>query len=141
PFIVASTEVGKTVVVKVIRNGKKKSLKVKISELKEVKEAEVAAEEGSDLGMAVEEITPEMARQYGLSEKAGGLVVVQVEENSPAGEAGIRKGDIIVEVDQESVRDLAGYKRKIRQYKKGDTILFLMKRESATLYLTLKMWE
>ncbi|MBW1916309.1 MAG: PDZ domain-containing protein, partial [Deltaproteobacteria bacterium] len=60
---------------------------------------------------------------------------------SPAGEAGIRQGDIIVEVDQEPMKNLVRYKEKIRQYKKGDTILFLVNRGGATLYLTLKVWE
>jgi serine protease Do len=64
-----------------------------------------------------------------------------VENNSPAEEAGIRKGDIIIEVDQKAVDDLAGYREKIRQYKEGDTVLLLVKRKGTTLYLTLKIWE
>jgi S1-C subfamily serine protease len=67
--------------------------------------------------------------------------VVQVENNSPAGEAGIRRGDIILEIDQKPIRDIDEYIKKIRPYKKGDTILFLVKRRQATLYLTLKVWD
>jgi serine protease Do len=140
PYVVASTPVGKVAKVEVIRRGKRKSLEVKIGKLKEEQEEEEAAEERSDLGMTVDEITPEMARPFGLS-KARGLVVVQVEPNSPAGEAGIRRGDIILEMDQEPMEDMDEYSKKIRRYKKGDTILFLVKRREATLYLTLKVWE
>ena len=140
PYMVASTPVGKVVIVEVIRKGEKKRLEVKIGKLKEEKEAEEPTEERSDLGMTVEEITAEMARQLGLPEQRG-LVVVQVKSNSPAEEAGIRRGDIIVEIDQEPVKDIDEYSKKIRRYKKGDTILFLVKRREATLYLTLKVWE
>jgi serine protease Do len=140
PYLVASTPVGKVAKVEVIRRGKRKSLEVKMGKLKEEQEEEEAAEERSDLGMTVDEITPEMARPFGLS-KGRGLVVVQVEPNSPAGEAGIRRGDIILEMDQEPMEDMDEYSKKIRRYKKGDTILFLVKRREATLYLTLKVWE
>jgi len=140
PFIVASTPVGKVVAVEVIRKGKKKNFEVKTGKLDELLEKEEPVEEKSDLGMTVDEITPEMARQFGLSEESG-LVVVQVEDNSPAGEAGIRQGDIILEIDQEPVKNIDAYRKRIRRYKKGDTLLFLVKRKGATLYLTLKVWE
>ncbi|MBW1766836.1 MAG: PDZ domain-containing protein, partial [Deltaproteobacteria bacterium] len=86
------------------------------------------------------EITPELARHLGLTEKRG-LVVVQVEKNSPAEEAGMRQGDIIMEIDQKPVKNIDEYSMQIRQYKKGDTILFLIKRGGSALYLTLKIWE
>ena len=141
PFIVASTPVGKDVEVEVIRDGKKKSIQVKVGELEEEKSAErIATEEGPNLGITVEEVTPEIARQYGLSQKEG-LLVIQVENGSPAEEAGIKQGDIILEIDQEPMENLYKYGEKIRQYKKDDTILFLINRRGTTLYLTLKVWE
>jgi serine protease Do len=88
----------------------------------------------------VKEITPELARNFGLSETQG-LVVVQVESNSPAGEAGVKPGDIILEVDQISMEDLTQFNRKMNTYKAGDTILFLLNRSGTTLYLTIKVWE
>jgi serine protease Do len=140
PYIVASTPVGKVAKLEVIRKGKKISLEVKIGKLKEEQVGEEPAEARSDLGMSVDEITPELARQFGLPEESG-LVVVQVENNSPAEEAGIRGGDIIIEIDQEPMEVIDEYSKKIRRYKKGDTILFLVKRREATLYLTLNVWE
>jgi serine protease Do len=140
PFIVASTPVNKIVTVEVIRKGKKKSLKVKTEKLEEEREAEAVIEKKADLGMTLEEITPDLARRFGLAEKSG-LLVVQVENNSPAEEAGIRQGDVILELDQEPVKNLDEYTKGIQQYKKDDTILFLIKRRGATLYLTLKIRE
>jgi len=140
PYIVASTPVEKKVTVEIIRKGKKKSLHVKTGELKEEDESPVVSEASPNLGLMVKEVTPELARNFGLSETSG-LVVVQVESNSPAGEAGMRPGDIILEVDQISMKDLAQFNQKIEKYKAGDTILFLLNRSGTTLYLTIKVRE
>ena len=55
----------------------------------------------------IQKIAPEPARNFGLS-GIRGLVVVQVEENTPAAEAGMAPGDIIMEVEQVPVKDLGG---------------------------------
>ena len=96
--------------------------------------------EGPKLGLTVHELTPELARGYGLTEMSG-LVVVDVEGNSPASEAGIRPGDLIVEIDQVPVRDLDRFNKIISGYRDGDTVLFLVKRRGTTLYLTLRVTE
>jgi serine protease Do len=140
PFLVASTRVGKNVTVEVIRKGQRKSLEIRIGELKEEKETQAVSEMRPYLGMTVEELTPELAEKLGQSEMRG-VVVVQVDDNTPAAEAGIRPGDIILEVDQVPVENLDQFNRKIGTYKEGDTILFLIKRGEATLYLTVKIWK
>ena len=140
PYMVASTPVGKTVTVEVVRNGQMKSLQVKIGELKEEKESQAVSQAEPDLGMTVEEITPELAGKFGISDTSG-LVVVQVGDDTPAAEAGIMPGDVILEVDQVPMKSLEQFKQKIKGYKTGETILFLIKRQGATLYLTLKVSE
>ena len=140
PYIVASTPVGKTVFVGLIRKGKTKTLEVRIGKLKEEDEPRAVGKARLNLGMTVEEITPELKRHFGLSETSG-LVVVQVEAGTPAAEAGMRPGDLILEVDQVRMKDVSQFSRMIETYKAGDTILFLVKRRGATLYLTLKTWE
>jgi len=140
PFIVASTPVGKTVTVEVIRIGKKEHFQVQIEELKEEREAQVVSEARPNLGLTVREITPELARNFGLSETIG-IVVVQVQNNTPAQEAGLAPGDMILEMDQVPVKDLKQFNQMIGAYKAGDTILFLIKRRGSTVYLTLKVAE
>ena len=140
PYLVGTTPIGKVVEVEVIRKGKRKVFQVKIGKMEQEQEAEVAPKARLHLGMRVEKLTPQLANQFGLEEKSG-LVVVDVEPNSPAQEAGIRPGDLILEVDQEPVKDLRTFNEKIAKYKKGDVILLLVKRRGSTLYLTLKVWE
>ena len=138
PYMVASTPVGKSVPVDVLRKGQKKTFQVKIGELKEEKDAEPVVEAKPRLGMTVEAITPEIMKNYGLSESSG-LVVVDVESNSPAAEGGLREGDVILEVDQKPAKDLDEFNRKMESYKQGDTVLLLVKRGEATVFLTLKV--
>jgi serine protease Do len=140
PYLVASTPVGKTVEVEVIRKGKQVNLQVKIEKLKESKTLQTDSQAEPNLGMIVKEITPELAKNMGLSDTRG-LVVIQVESNSPAAEAGLLQGDIILEMDQVPLKDLEEFHSRIGAYKEGDTVLFLVKRKSATLYLTVKVRE
>jgi len=137
PYIVASTPVGKRVTVQVIRKRGKKIFQVTVGELKTpAEEASPGAGPEPDLGMTLKEVTPELAKQFDLPETSG-LIIVKVESNSPAAEADLRDGDIILELDQKPVKRLGTFISIIRRYKKGDTVLFLINREGATLFVTL----
>jgi serine protease Do len=144
PYIVSSTPVGKTIDVEVLRAGRKQTIKVELGELPEEEGYVVASREPSSgpssLGLYVQELTPEIARRYGLSDTSG-IIVTRVERNSAASEAGFRTGDIILEVDQEQIEDIGHFNRKIQGYKADDTILFLVKRKDSTFYITLNVWE
>ncbi|MBW2216161.1 MAG: PDZ domain-containing protein, partial [Deltaproteobacteria bacterium] len=140
PYIVGSTPVDKKVRVVVIRNGKEKQFKIKVGELEEAVEGREIKEPESDLGMTVEELTPQLAHNLGLSETSG-VIVVKVQRDSPAAEAGIQQGDLILEIGQGELKNLSEFHGKIQSYEKGDTVLFLIKRGESTLYLTLKVEE
>jgi serine protease Do len=136
PYIVAATPVGKTVSVQLIRKREKRNVQVKVGELKaSLEEVPSGPESEYGLGMTLEEVTPELAKQYDLPETSG-LIIVKVENNSPAAEADLREGDIILEIDQTPVKRLAAFVRMMRRYKKGDTVLFLINREGSTLFVT-----
>ena len=131
---------GDTVPVLVIRKGEQKTLRVKIGKLKEQdsETSQAAGDKTPNLGMAVREITPELAETYNLSEKSG-VMVNQVAPGSPAAEAGLKPKDIIIEVDQKQITGLDAFMKKIRTYRKGDTILLLVSREGATRYVTMEI--
>ena len=138
PRIVANTPVGKRVELKVIRQGKEKNLKVVVSELKEEKVA--AAERFAtekELGLTVQDLTPEIAKHLGISEKAG-VLVSEVKAGSPAHEAGVRRGDIIKEIDRQPIEDLDGYRRQMAKLKGKDDILMLIQREENTFFVVVE---
>jgi serine protease Do len=134
PRIVASTLVGKSVTVKVLRDGKEVDFRVKVGEM----EAETA-EKGktptqASLGISVQTITPQMAQELGLK-GTDGVVVTQVAPGSAAAEAMIRTGDVIREVNRKPVKNAEDFARKIGQASGKDGILLLIQRGKNRLYV------
>ncbi len=145
PRTVAATPPGKKVKVKVIRDGKEKVLFVKIGKKREDKEARVEeADElasGKKLGIIVQDITPEFAERFNLKETSG-VLVHTVRRGSPAANAGIRRGDIIKEVNRRPVSDVREFKRRLKEVlKKKDVVLFLIRRGSSVLYVAIDLKE
>jgi serine protease Do len=128
--------VDKKVRMKVLRDKKEIVLNVAIGELKD-QEVVASAPEKGELGLTVQRLTPQMAESLGL-EKSEGVVVTAVEPASAAEEAGIRRGDVILEVDRRPVRNLDDYKKAIAGIAKGRGVLFLVRRGESTLFLALK---
>ncbi len=71
------------------------------------------------LGITVQELTPEIARDLGLKRETG-VVVTSVEPGSSAADAGIRTGDVIQEVNRKSVKDVEDFSQKIAQARKPE---------------------
>jgi serine protease Do len=137
PLLVARTPVGKTAKLKVIRDKETETLSVKIGELKE---EEVAATGGKEegFGLTVQPITPDIAESLGLGTDIKGVVVSAVEPGSAADEAGMRRGDVILEVNREPVKDLASYRKALKGAAKGKSVLFLVRRGDNTIFVALK---
>jgi len=136
PLVVARTAVNKKAPLKVVREKKEVTLTVMIGELKE-EEVVASAKEKGDLGLTVQSLTPQMAENLGL-DRAEGVVATSVEPGSPADEAGMRRGDVIVEIDRKPIRQLAEYRKAIAEVKKGKGVLFLVRRGENTLFLAMK---
>lgn len=134
--LVGMTPVGKEAELLVLREGKEIKVRVKIGEMKEEKEA-AAEKVEKDLGMELQEITPEIAKYFSLEDTTG-LIVTEVEADSAAGNAGIVRGDIIKEVNKVPVKKLSDYKSALKGIK-GNTVLLLVKRGVSTLFVTLKI--
>jgi serine protease Do len=136
PRLVAATPVGREVKVTVIRDGKQKTVTVKIAQLKE-EVAETPAEEKSaeTWGLRVQNLTPDLAEQLGIDEDHG-VVVVAVEPGSSAEEAGLRRGDVILEVNREAVKDTAELKARLSKAEKG--ALLLIRRGDSTVFVAIK---
>jgi serine protease Do len=136
PIIVARTPVDRRARMKVLRDKKEITLTVSVGELKDAEVVASAPEKG-ELGLTVQRLTPQMAESLGL-DKSEGVVVTAIEPGSAADEAGIRRGDVIVEVDRKLVRNLDEYKKAVAAIRKGRGVLFLVRRGDSTLFLALK---
>ena len=135
PLIVAQTAVGKRVTVVLLRNGQTISTSVTVGELKE--EEALAPSDGNkrkDVGIEVTELTRELAKRYRITETKG-VLVTYVESDSPAEAAGIREGDVIIEVNRTSVDTLDQYDKAIQEALKRDKILFWIKRGRSSQFV------
>jgi serine protease Do len=135
PRVVANTPVGKQVKIDFLRQGKTSSVTITITALKE-DTPESPSEAARQLGMEVEELTPEMSQSLGIRHLEG-IVVATVDEAGPAAAAGIREGDVIIEVNRQRVRTKEEYTKALRKGA-GNPLLLLISRGESTLYVALK---
>ena len=132
---VAATAPGKGVPVKVWRDKTEKTLEIKIGETPDDSVALKSTNKSRTmLGLDVRPITPEIARQLNL--RGGeGVLVFSVEDDSPAAEAGLQRGDVIREVNRQRVRNLQDYERATKEVKEGDRVTVLLQRGQQSLYV------
>jgi serine protease Do len=141
PPLVGRTTVDSRVPVEVLRSGKSINLDVVVDELPDEEELRLAAggraETAADnpLGLAVADLTTEQREQYELSEN--GVVVESVGEG-PAQRAGIRKGDLILRLDNLDVKDRDHFEQLSSELPPGKAISVLVQRGGNPLFLALK---
>ncbi len=134
---VASTEVGKRVKMKILRDGKEKTINVKIGEFPE--ELSAAAEEEQDeqkLGLRVIDITDSQAQRFNL-EANSGVLVIEVKTDTPADDAGIKVGDVIIAIGKKEIRNVKDYRTAESKLKKGKPAIFHIQRGERKLYIAI----
>jgi len=133
--LAANLGVGDKAQVKILRNGKSKTLEVQIGKrpltMASVSENRQKEKEG-EYGFRVTDLTPEMARRFKIEETSG-VMVVGVAPKSKADAAGIQQGDLIIEINHQNVASVKDFKNLIDQYKKAEGINLLVKRMNAGL--------
>jgi len=134
PRIVALTPVGKTVAVKLLRDGKEVERQAKVGEMGEENTSEAAkSPTHPSLGVTVQNLTPQVARELGLK-KSTGVVVTGVESGSPAAEAMIQVGDVIQAVNRKPVKNVDDFVKIVEKDKGGGNLLLLVQRGANSLF-------
>ena len=142
PLLVAQTPLGNKVNVELVRAGSTKTISITIEELKDEdqKLPDSAIIEEDKFGLSTQDLTSEIARSLGLKNTEG-VLVSEVEPDSVAAEAGIRRGDVIIEVNSKPVVSSSDFKAKTADLKPNIPVLMLIKRAEGTIFLTLKPSE
>jgi serine protease Do len=135
--IVAQTEVGKEVKVKVLRKGNETVLTVKIGEQPSDLFASAKSSIDRDLGMSVQNLTEELAKSFGF-EGENGVVVSAVEPGSPAAQADVKEGDLIKEVNREKINNIKEFREALKSTEEGKDILLLLRRGMHTRFVIIK---
>ena len=144
PRIVAETEIGATVPVKVIRNGKSIEVQVTLGELEKAELVGIANGEATGetetferLGFAVENLTAELAGELGLDADTRGVVVTEAAEGGPAAAKGLQVGDIIKRFGQRRVEDAADLGKSVAETREAGRagVLLLVESEGRERFI------
>ncbi len=132
------TPPGTEVKIKLIHDGETKNITVQLADSPEQEAGVGEAKVEEKLGLAVRELTPQMVQRFNLDVDEG-VIIADVEGGSVAAEAGLRPGDVILEVDKQQIKNLKDYTSAVDGVKPGSTALFLVKRGENTIYAALRV--
>ena len=138
PKFVSSTKPGSKIPVNILRQGKEKQLEITIGEMPT--EDMVVARKNNEqtqknrIGLTVKDLTPQQKKQ--IKENAG-VLVLDVADASL--NAGIRKGDVILGLNNNPVSSVQSFNQDLKKVKKGKTIALLIYRNGDTLYVPIKI--
>jgi len=144
PPMVGNTPIGSKVPVEILRQGHQETLDVTIAELPA--QSEIAANQGpgpatpstsNPLGIDVKNPTSDQRNQLGLDPDQG--VLVASVGDGPAGRAGIRKGDVILLLDNEKVTDVDKFNQLVKELPKNKSVPVLIQRHGNPIFLALKL--
>lgn len=138
PIVVANTPVDAKAKVIVIRDGKRKNFHVRIGRLDDPDQIAsiVEQDQGAEAyGFRAQDLTPALADELGLAEVTG-VIVTDVAPDGPAAEAGIQRGDVIIELDRKAIKNVADLANRLEDSK--ESVLVLVRRGENTLFVPLK---
>lgn len=132
-MVIAGLAVGEKVAIKAIHEGQIKRFRLTIAE-----RVDKDLSRGKKyFGIEVQPITPEIAGHLGLTEQAG-VIVVDVEDGSPADEAGIRPRDIILQINRSRIDNIQDYEREMSKGGIKEGALFLIKRGRVSTFVPIR---
>ena len=136
--MVANTLPGEQHTIKVLRDGKAKTMTITIGELPVDAQQSVEAGDFQNAlkGVSVQDLNPELAKKLRVPDKIKGVIVSDVEESSVAA-GSLMQGDVIQEINRKKVVDVKSYKDVIAKIKKDESVLLLIFRGGSSLFVTL----
>jgi len=136
--LASTTPPGSEVNIVALEGDEKREYNLKLGELpdKDTQQTEEEAEE--ELGLSVKGITPRIADRLNLDVEEG-VVITDVQRGSIAEESGLRKGDLILEINKKSIKTLKDYTDALSSVGDGKTALFLIQRGENTIYSAIRI--
>jgi serine protease Do len=135
---VADAAPGSKATVGIVRDGSEKTLTVTLAERAgegAARADEPASDDKAALGVSVSPLTADAARELGMPRNAHGVVVESVNQDGRAADAGVRQGDVILEVNRQPVNGVEDLRAAVRK-SSDKPLLLLVHRKDGDLYLT-----
>ncbi len=135
--MVAGIEPGQEIEMKIIRENKPITKNLTVSELPTDVQKPAKGEYGNLLnGVSVQELTPEFIERFDIPKKLKGVIVAEVDEDSPAFGI-IKPGDIIQEINKQNIAGLKDYENVAGKIKQDEDVMLFIRRGQASKYITL----
>jgi len=138
---VAMTPPGRTVPFEIIRDGKKKTLSVTIgeqpSDFSPLSRKAGAQSPLSAMGLTLQDLTPALAEQFGYKQGQG-VLISDVDPDSPAGRVGLRAGQLIEEVNKVRVHNLGQLKKALSRSRRPGQVLLRVRSGEMSQYVVLR---
>ena len=144
PPLVGRAKVGQEAQVTVIRDKQRRNIDVQIAELPgAITQAAYtpetdSADEESALGMKVETLSSEASQRLKIE---NGVQVVEVDDSSPASDAGILKGDVITMIDNRAINSVGDFEVVTDDLKSGKSVALLVQRRAGPVFLAIRPEE
>jgi serine protease Do len=135
--MVSATKPDDKVSVKLIREGQQKTVRVKITELSDEQQKLAGNFENQLAGVHVQQVTPEIKKNLNVPKRVSGVIVTDIEDDSPA-EGILMKDDIIIEIDKNPLKSVKDYDAVVSKLKADKNILILVFRQGSAFYVTLQ---
>jgi serine protease Do len=126
---IADIKPGTKIELKIVRDGKEKTISATIAELEDTAKKAGSSSQGRDIGLSVTALTPNLARRYGFRTTRG-LIITEVTPGSDAQRKGLQTYDIILEVNREKIATEDEWNAILGKKKSGEALLLLVRRES-----------
>jgi serine protease Do len=123
--------------IKIVRDQKEQTMTVTLGEFQEKKTAKKIEYNNALKGITVQELTPSLRDRMGMPENANGVIIANISEDSPAQEA-LQIHDIIMEVNRRPIASISDYEQAVSKIGEKDSVLLLIYREGASIYITIK---
>jgi serine protease Do len=134
--IVADSEPGKEVTLKLIRDGKIKTVTVKIAEMPSEIHAQSRSFANQFKGVSVQSLTPQLKDSLNIPKRVTGVLITDVDEDSPAG-GGLMKNDVIMEINRKKISSIKDYEEVVSGIPPDKDMLLLVFRKGSAVYITL----
>lgn len=135
--MVANTAPGKEVELKIIRENNTKTIKVTIGELPAEMQKSSKGEYNNLLkGVIVQNLTPELFNQMNLPKRLKGVIISDIDEDSPAAMA-LMKGDIIQEINRRRINNVNDYEEIVSKIRPGEDVMLLIFRNGSSMFIPL----
>jgi serine protease Do len=132
--LVAGTRPGTPVRLTVLRDRQEQLVALEMGELKDSEPKTEPA--GSRFGLTLDTVTRELVKQFNLKTDAG-VVITNVESGSPGARDGLRKGDVILEIERTPVSSMDTFKNVVSKLNPSNHVLLLILREERSFYTIL----